>query len=141
MKLTKILIKYWTALLWAVVILILSCLPGKTASKFPLFGIHNMDKVLHAMFYFFFSLLLIRCYELDKGKTRLFNRLMLVIIPVLYGGLMEIVQGVFTTSRKADIIDFASDAAGALLALILFRSIAVFLSIFDKNNKVISQNH
>ena len=39
----------------------------------------------------------------------------------LYGGIIEIAQGLFTTTRSADVQDLLTNIAGAIIAILVLR--------------------
>ncbi len=49
--------------------------------------------------------------------------LILLFSILLYGIIIEILQGLFTASRNADILDVAANFGGSLLGIFFFRSI------------------
>lgn len=82
-----------------------------------------VDKIGHFAMYAFFSAILL----LDSGRwqdSANFHYLVL-LVPVIFGALMEIMQMTLTTTRKAEVLDLAADiggvAAGILLAFIAKR--------------------
>lgn len=49
-----------------------------------------------------------------------------VIASVIYGGIIEIAQGLFTTTRQADIVDVLANTIGAILAVVMMLATAKF---------------
>jgi len=76
-----------------------------------------VDKIGHFCMYAFFSavLLLDSCKWQYDGR---FNYLIL-LIPVIFGALMEIMQMALTTSRRAEALDLAADIAGIAAGIVL----------------------
>jgi VanZ family protein len=56
-----------------------------------------------------------------------------VIASIIYGSLIEIAQGVFTTTRKADILDVLANTLGSMLAVALIFVLLQFSSKKIKN--------
>jgi VanZ family protein len=118
--------QYYKSILIGILILWLSL----TGSNIPIPGrmldIPYLDKLGHFGMYAFFSaiLLLDSCHWRVDGK---FHYLIL-LIPLFFGALMEILQMTLTATRKAEEVDLLANmggiAAGALLASIVKKLIA-----------------
>lgn len=106
--------KFWLALAigWTLAILI-ACLVS--FKKFPSVGIKQADKYIHLMFHLVFTLLWFQYYKHDIRRP-LFK---IFIASLFYGGLIEILQSLLTTTRRADIHDIAANACGATLAVLI----------------------
>ena len=110
--------QYYKSIIIGLLILWLSL----TGSNIPVPGrmldIPYLDKIGHFGMYAFFSaiLLLDSCHWKFEGK---FNYLIL-LIPLFFGALMEILQMTLTATRKAEELDLVANiggiAAGVLLA-------------------------
>lgn len=118
--------QYYKSILIGILILWLSL----TGSSIPVPGrmldIPYLDKLGHFGMYAFFSaiLLLDSCHWRVDGK---FHYLIL-LIPLFFGALMEILQMTLTATRKAEEVDLLANmggiAAGVLLASIVKKLIA-----------------
>jgi VanZ family protein len=92
-----------------------------TGSNIPIPGrmleIPYIDKLGHFGMYAFFSavLLLDSCHWRVDGK---FNYLIL-LIPLFFGALMEILQMTLTATRKAEEIDLLANIAGIAVGVLL----------------------
>lgn len=77
----------------------------------------HMDKLVHAIM---FGAMYI-CLYLDiwRGKYIGWKRWLLMLPVAMFGGLIEILQQAMNMGRGGDIIDFAADCIGILLAAIL----------------------
>ena len=53
-------------------------------------------------------------------KLRQFAKLIAFVICVVYGGLLEIMQGTLCQGRTADIYDFVADSVGVAAGLLLY---------------------
>ncbi len=71
------------------------------------------------MFHFTFTLLWGFYNRLRLGQWVLKSSLIIVCLSIGYGILIEILQETFTQTRKADIMDVAANAAGAIVALLV----------------------
>lgn len=78
-------------------------------------SIPNKDKIVHFIMYFIFVILwaLYRNTKEYKSKTGL----IIALIAISYGGLIEIFQELFTSTRCADFFDFLANSTGALLGM------------------------
>lgn len=79
----------------------------------------QMDKAVHFCMYFGLSITAAFNYlRINKGNVNLIYLLIATfIIPVLYGGLIEIIQHNYCENRSGDWYDFLADFIGSLLAL------------------------
>ncbi len=101
----------------AAVILYLSLSSSDKFDKTPFWNIPGFDKIVHFMMYFFLMSVIVfeNRYNI-KYNTRLY---LIGLIPVIYGGLMEILQLLFTNTRSASFFDFIADAAGVICSILL----------------------
>lgn len=106
--------KFWLAcaLLWTLVIAAL-CLVS--FNKLPSVGLRQADKYVHAAFHMIFTLLWFQYLKSNISKPVL----KVFLGSLLYGGLIEILQGWLTTTRKADLNDMAANTFGATLAVLI----------------------
>lgn len=86
----------------------------------------NKDKLLHAIFYFGFTVLWVLFFRTRPSvKSPLLFGFSLAVI---YGAAIEVCQAVFTTGRSGDVLDVLANTAGALIAVL-------FLKLFFNRNK------
>lgn len=84
----------------------------------PSIGVSGMDKYVHFIFHFVFTFLW-SVYFCSLLKDITFKTVFNVFfVSVTYGILIEFLQGAFTKTRKADIMDVLANASGALIAVI-----------------------
>ena len=102
----------------ALVILYLSLTGSKTFDQVPLFNITFLDKVVH--FGMYFTLMSVMIFENRKTIKNSNHYIFLILIPIFYGLLMEILQLTITETRSGDLLDFLANAAGALAALLIW---------------------
>ncbi|MDD2511914.1 MAG: VanZ family protein [Proteiniphilum sp.] len=83
----------------------------------------SWDKLVHfGMFFLLTTVSLFDYYRLHKGAPPRGRWILWgVILPVLYGGIIELLQLYLFTSRSAEWGDWFADAAGSLAALLLAR--------------------
>jgi VanZ family protein len=121
MALKSFLFSYYKSFIIFLLILIASLIPASEVQKVSWISIPNFDKLIHLGMYFCFTSVLI----FDTFRARVdFSVLKIYVISALtaliYGGLLEIIQGALTKSRSADIFDFLCNTTGALLAVALW---------------------
>lgn len=105
------------ALVWTLVVTILTLLPGKDLPEVQLV---NFDKFAHFGVFFLLEWLYLRWKT--WGPNLGLSVVSISLIVISYGGLIEILQGTLYTDRYADLFDFIANASGAFAALIVFRT-------------------
>ncbi|MCB8995492.1 MAG: VanZ family protein [Bacteroidales bacterium] len=118
MKLIKFILRYYPSIIVFILIFIASIIPARDVEKVSFFTFPHFDKLVHAIMYFTFSFVII----FDNQRSRpplpnIKNYLYSAVAGLSYGGIMEILQALFTRSRKGDIFDFLFDLLGVVLAI------------------------
>ena len=119
---TNFIKKYWITIIVLVVIFYLSAAPASTFAKIPTFP--NEDKLVHFLMYFGLATSLFWEYIKSHGffvinkKT---TALLIIGIPVIWGGSMELYQLFFTTTRSAEWMDEAANTLGACTGYLVMR--------------------
>lgn len=108
-----LLLRLTALLLWAVGILWLSLTPHPPRSPVPLL---SWDKLQHAGAYALLTWLAGRCLEQWRPLSRHAWRSALLLV-LIFGGLIEILQGALTHARRAEWGDWAADGFGAILVV------------------------
>ncbi|HZK04015.1 MAG TPA: VanZ family protein [Bacteroidaceae bacterium] len=78
------------------------------------------DKIAHFFLYLFFELLL--WFEHGKNNNcfpKISNLIIIIIFPILFGGVMELGQKYLTETRSAEWLDFIANTAGVLTAAVI----------------------
>ena len=120
MKLTKTLLVankliLGIAIFWTLLIAFL-CLVQ--INDIPNIGVSGADKYVHSAFHFGFTFLW-SSYFWNTQKAIVIKTVFKVfLVSVAYGILIEFLQGAFTATRKADILDVLANTTGATLAVI-----------------------
>ena len=105
---------YGLSICVALTILYLCMMPGND-SNFDI-KIPNMDKYVHAVMYFVLSFTISLNLYQEYTKYKSMTMVMwAVVIPILFGGLIEVMQDKFTVSRTVDALYLLADAIGAIL--------------------------
>jgi VanZ family protein len=126
-----------------IVIVFLSLLPGTDIPTPSFIRIPYFDKIVHFFMYFIFALLIIYGYlKYTKGNLRKKHIIISFIIVVFWGGLMELLQGIFQFSlgRSMDLIDFIANLTGSLVAILTFYITSKFWLKQNLNNTSLSEN-
>ena len=107
------------ALFWTLLIPLL-CLIN--TNEIPQVEINNIDKLVHFTFYFIFSGLWFMYFYTKSAPINLTKISgYILLFSVLYGGVIEVLQGAFTETRVADINDAIANSLGALFAYSIMR--------------------
>lgn len=107
---------FWLATIWTVIITVLSLVSFHSIPSVKIIG---SDKTVHFLFYLLFVIL----WGLARKKTYFNSKyvLFVVISAISYGIIIEVLQGVLTSSRQADFYDVLANTAGAIVgSVILF---------------------
>ena len=108
--------KYPFSLISVVVIFCLSII--KTPNT-EMEGIPHLDKLAHFGMYFALTCILwieFICVHRKQPAPLWHAWIGGLICPIVFGGIMELTQAIFTTYRSCDIFDFLSNTLGSILA-------------------------
>jgi len=116
----RILNHSWPAVTWSVIIFILLTLPASAIPSEGLFGIPQLDKVVHFILFGGLVYLWVR-YLLAKTKKLDLKQVILLffVISSAYGIGMEYFQRYVLVDRHFDYGDIFADVLGALVAAII----------------------
>jgi VanZ family protein len=119
------------SIIWALVILALCSMPGKSIPKIEWLELLSFDKVVHAGIFFVLQILLMRGFLLQDKFPALKKhyKIIALAICIVYGGALEIMQGTLFSERSGDVLDFIANSAGAVLAVFLFRKVKKLVGI------------
>jgi VanZ family protein len=113
---------YWKAIVWNVLILILSLIPTDGLSEANWIEIPHFDKIVHFLMYAILTILILQKNHIFFGKYRQINVLAVSFTYVfLMGFFIEILQNSFFIGRNFDIFDVLANTTGAVAALAGFR--------------------
>ncbi len=108
--------KYIKILIWSIVIANLCFAPASEINKVHI-NIPHFDKIVHFGMFFILALLIA---GLNGKYATYFNRILLPVIAIVYGGLIELIQLWFISGRDGDWFDWIADNAGVVLGLMVF---------------------
>ena len=111
------------SILWGLVIIFLTALPGNMIPKVPSFvDLFEPDKLVHIFLFVILLFLLIRGFILNEGSV--FSRehaiFLSLNIGVLLSGLTELMQKYFIPGRIASVYDFIANVLGCFLGWWIF---------------------
>jgi VanZ family protein len=104
---------------WAILLVCLSLAP---AESMPSMGFFTWDKLLHAASYSTLTILIVWAYA-GRLSLRGVSLGWICAPAILFGGLMEICQGLLTSNRTAELGDLLANATGvgAAMAVLALR--------------------
>ncbi len=111
--------KYFFTILfisWTVFITLLSLFSFE-GDSLPSVNIPHLDKAVHFVFYFVFAFLGCLGYRELKSKNTTIKRAVYftIVTAVIYGMVIEVLQGVATAHRDPDVLDFLANSVGAFV--------------------------
>ena len=109
--------QYYKSIIVGLLILWLSLSGSKSLVPGRMLSIPYIDKMGHFAMYGFFSAMLL--LDSCKWQTKLRFNYIILLIPVFFGALMEIMQMTLTTSRKAETIDLLANIGGVTAGIVL----------------------
>jgi VanZ family protein len=108
-KVARFLKKYLFSIVAAIGILYLSLASPSALPRGP--QIEGLDKIVHMIMYAAFAIIL----SLEASRSNRYRYyLQAILFPILYGGLMELLQHFFPP-RTTDFFDFLANTVGVLL--------------------------
>lgn len=117
----KRIFKYtWPPAIVAVIIFYLCCLiPANDIPDVEFKFFIPTDKIIHFLMYFGLSIVASFNYIYDKKGKIIILKLVAfaVLVPIIYGGLIEILQAEYFSGRSGDWYDFLADVLGSLATL------------------------
>ena len=100
--------------LWVITITILSLVEPENFTKID---VKNSDKYVHFITYFWLTFLLY--LALPKNQLNLNSRLLFsFLFSVIYGIIIELLQGLVTVKRQPEIMDVFSNTFGSFIAVL-----------------------
>lgn len=92
------------------------------ASELPQITIPYIDKYVHAVFHFVFSLLWFYAFRFSFRTVRRVKLLSIVfVMSLVFGIAIELFQTYLTVTRNGDAVDVLANSTGALLAILVIQ--------------------
>ena len=106
-------------ILWALVVAVLSLMPGDDIPSFPFLQQIHFDKIVHFGLYFVLCITLLFAADPDRSKpAKIQGYLIPWLICTIYGLGMELLQTIPQLNRSFEMTDFLVNSAGALVACV-----------------------
>jgi hypothetical protein len=114
----------------AVIATIIIAILSLTAIPKINFGLElkSSDKILHILAYF--TLSTVWFLALQKKMSNLYSRFFLIITLIIYGIILEVLQGGITNYRTGDFYDVIANTIGVLLAVLLINKFISWFKAF-----------
>ncbi|SHF71463.1 VanZ like family protein [Flavobacterium fluvii] len=118
------------ALFWSGVILFFCLIKS---NDIPTINVPYVDKAVHAVFHFVFTLLWFLFFKKKLDTSNIFRPLVIsFVFSFFFGVAIELMQKFFTTTRSADVIDELANLSGAALAVIAIVSLDTYKGVMDR---------
>lgn len=107
---------------WAAFILLLYSVPGDDIPSFDWMNLFSADKMAHVFVFLMMVLILQVALKRQPSSRRAANHAWQLALGfgLVYGGVLELFQGVYSTGRFSDPIDFAANSLGSVLGIATF---------------------
>ena len=108
------------SIIWGIIILLGSTIPGNKISRVALLELKHIDKLLHFMMYFIFSLILyfdLRKY-INALKIKYFVYLYIFFISLVWGIIIELIQYYILSYREGNVADIMANISGILIGIL-----------------------
>jgi VanZ family protein len=109
--------QYYKSIIIGLLIIWLSLSGSKSLVPGRMLNIPYVDKLGHFTMYAFFSAMLL--LDSCRWHSSRHLRYIILLIPLSFGALMELMQMAFTTSRKAEILDLLANVGGVAAGIVL----------------------
>lgn len=127
----KKIIQYWKSTIIITFILFLSFAKPSTFTEVTTFT--YIDKVVHMLMFLGLSIVLMYDYNYRIKKETTTFTLICILFPILLGGFVEIMQGLFFFPRSAEWFDWFADITGVLLGWIFMKHFFSKYFWYNKN--------
>jgi hypothetical protein len=115
--------KFLPGIAWFFIVLVLTCLPGKDIPKIGWLDTIYFDKWVHAGM--FAGITFLFCWPFYKSgfsnEKRINYFIKIAISASIWGLTIEFIQRFYIAGRSFDLLDWAADSLGAVIALLFCR--------------------
>ena len=129
--LLKNLTAFLRSLTWSLVILYICSIPSYKVNRVKIFDFDYFDKLVHFLLYYVFSIILyfdlLHYKDLLKKKLNIY--IYIILIPLFWGILIELIQYHFMVTRKGSIYDIIANTSGIIISLC---TVIILRSYFPK---------
>ena len=109
--------RFTIAIIWVIIIAFLHFVPSSSVPDFSLTFFFHLDKLIHVILFMFGVYFFAIAYK-EKQKNMFLCPI--IISFILYGGLLEFMQGIIFKNRISDIYDFIADIIGVFIGVFIF---------------------
>jgi hypothetical protein len=113
--------KFLPGIAWFFIVLVLTCLPGNDIPKIGWLDKIYFDKWVHAGL--FGGLTFLFCWPFYKStfspQWKFYYFIKVAIAASIWGLTIEFIQKFFVTSRDFDLLDWAADSFGVIVAFLI----------------------
>lgn len=115
---------YVPAILWALIVIVLSVSPGSNLPPLEFLGFVRIDLIAHFVMYFIFSFLIFYGIRKSSASYPMNNKSLLftLCVPIIFGIVMELLQHNFITERYFDIMDIFANIIGSIVAIAIIKN-------------------
>jgi len=110
---------YFTAIFLTIAIAIGSLISINDVVEIPVLPF--FDKLVHISAYFLLTISWLLAYKSNLQKQK--KGILVIILVFVYGTIIEVLQGVLTSYRQADLIDILANLGGIVIAGLFFNLI------------------
>lgn len=107
----------YIALLWSIIILVLSLASKKYFKVGDVDNVTGLDKIVHLFMYGLFTYLWAKALIVDINMKSI---IALITVASTYGTVIELMQKYMTTNRSFDMYDAIANMIGAIIGAIIF---------------------
>ena len=119
-------------IIWGILILYLLEIPKNHIPDFPFLQLLHIDKIAHFSVFFIFTILLIRSFRIQNychsfKKNPIFAA---IIVSIIYGSVLEYLQGFSFIGRTRDILDLTANIIGSISGIPIANFLKKHLKMF-----------
>ncbi len=119
----KILKNFWPVFIWAIILFVLSAVPGNVFPEIKSFWDWlGPDKIVHLIFYGILCFLLMQSFSMHY-ELSLYPYSIIIgtfFIGTIFGLIIEVMQNFVFTGRNGNPFDFIANMIGCILGIIAF---------------------
>lgn len=116
----KFIVNYYRSFLIAIIILILTLLPGDSLKPVLVLPVSYIDKIAHFFVFMVLTIFLFSDIKRNINNISNVNAFLLVfLINIFYGIFIELLQTLITINRSAELFDVIADALGIVAGVFL----------------------
>lgn len=114
--------QFYKSIIATLAILYLTLASPSEFKELPVIAIPHVDKLVHSLMFFVLAFVLFFDFRSLSPRSDRFSSKFLIIcvlFPILFGGVIELMQEAWFFPRSAEWLDWLSDIVGVFFALII----------------------